>query len=202
MWQYLTWVGIPEKDLLFFVDNPCPPDILGTDYYATSERFLDNNISCYPSYMHGSNGRHTYVDVEAIRIKLDERHGPSVLLKECWDRYKIPIAIREVHIHGNPDDQVRWFHHLWNTCLTLKGNGVDIRAVTAWAMFGSYGWSKLLTEYPGEYERGVFDLTCGEPATTSYTEYLQSLSQNPYFQHPAVYEPGWWQLENRFLMSK
>jgi dTDP-4-dehydrorhamnose reductase len=201
MWQYLTWIGIPEDALAFFIDNPCPPDIIGADYYATSERFLDENLNHYPPHVHGSNGRHRYADVEAIRIKLDEPHGPKVLLQECWDRYKIPIVITEVHIHGTAEDQIRWFNHIWSTCLELVKTGVDIKAVTAWAMFGSYGWSKLLTEPPGEYERGVFDLSPGYPKPTAYTRFLKALADDPYFKHPALYEKGWWELENRFLVA-
>jgi dTDP-4-dehydrorhamnose reductase len=201
MWDYLVWLGIQKEALEFFINNPCRPDILGTDYYATSERFLDEDLKKYPPHVHGSNGQHQYADVEAIRIKLNAAHGPKILLKECWDRYSIPIVITEVHIHGSPEDQIRWFYYLWRSALELKNAGVGIQAVTAWAMFGSYGWSKLLTEYPGEYERGVFDLTCGDPEHTAYTDFLKALSLNPYFKHPALYEQSWWEMEDRFLLE-
>jgi dTDP-4-dehydrorhamnose reductase len=202
MWDYFRWIGVPENTLIFFLHNPCPPDIIGADYYATSERYLHEDLKKYPPHTHGSNGKHVYADVEAIRVKLNEPHGPKTLLRECWDRYKIPIAITEVHIHGTAEDQIRWFSYLWNTCLALKQNAVDIKAVTAWAIFGSYGWSKLLTESPGEYERGVFDLSCGEPQPTVYTSFLRALAQDPHLKHPATYAPGWWEMSNRFLVDK
>jgi len=41
MWDYLRWTGIQEKSLNWFLDNTCPPDIIGINYYVTSERFLD-----------------------------------------------------------------------------------------------------------------------------------------------------------------
>ena len=202
MWDYLRWVGVSEKSLAFFSEHPCPPAILGLDYYATSERFLDEDMNKYPVHTHGSNGRHRYADVEAIRVRLDEPSGPKVLLQECWDRYKIPMAITEVHIHGSPEEQIRWFHKIWKTCVELRKEGVDMKAVTAWAMFGSFGWSKLLTESPGEYERGVFDVTEGYPAPTDYTNFLWKLSRKPEATHPALEEQGWWESEHRFIFDE
>jgi dTDP-4-dehydrorhamnose reductase len=168
------------------------------DYYLTSERFLDEEIDKYPPHTHGSNGKHGYADVEAIRVKFDEPSGPSVLLKECWDRYNIPMAVTEVHVHGSPHDQIRWFHYIWKTCVDLKNQGVDIKAVTAWAMFGSFGWSSLLTTNPGEYECGVFDIQPGYPAPTDYTDFLRRLSRDPNTSHRALSEKGWWESEERF----
>jgi dTDP-4-dehydrorhamnose reductase len=80
--------------------------------------------------------------------------------------------------------------------------GVDLRAVTAWAMFGTYGWSKLLTENPGEYEQGVFDVSSGSPQTTEYTEFIKRLTKEPYYLHPACFEIGWWEREDRLLYEE
>ncbi len=201
MWDYFRWLGIPSSDLEFFLENPCPPHLIGLDYYITSERFLDETPDRYPHHTYGSNGRHTYADVEAIRVQHGEKSGPKVLLRECWQRYKIPIAITEVHIHGAPDEQIAWFRYLWDACLRLIREGIDIRAVTAWAMFGSYGWNKLLTENPGEYERGVFDVSNGRPISTAYTEFLKDLIRNP-GSNGASPIPGWWQLSDRFLFDE
>ena len=101
--------------------------------------------------MHGSNGKQNYADIEAIRVKHDDSFGPEVFrIRECWERYNIPIAITEVHIHGSPEEQIAWFNYIRKACLHLIEKGVNIRAITAWALFGSYGWSKLLTEHKGE----------------------------------------------------
>lgn len=201
MWDYFLWLGIPQDSLEFFLQNPCPPQILGLDYYITSERFLDETPGKYPTHAYGSNGRHQYADVEAIRVQHGEKHGPGVLLAECWERYKIPMAITEIHIHGSPEEQIAWFSYVWDACLQLIKNGVDIRAATAWAMFGSFGWSKLLTENPGEYERGVFDVHSGRPVNTSYTEFLKRLAKNPGASHLQSVR-GWWQMSERFLYDE
>lgn len=201
MWDYLLWLGIAQSKLEFFLENPCPPQIMGLDYYITSERFLDETPEKYPPHTYGWNGKHRYADVEAIRVQHGEKHGPKVLLEECWQRYKIPIAITEIHIHGSPEEQIAWFSYIWNTCLHLKKKGIDIRAATAWAMFGSYGWSKLLTENPGEYECGVFDVSSGTPLSTPYTDFLKSLVKNPESAISPVIR-GWWQQSERFVFDE
>ena len=200
MWDYFIWLGIPRANLEFFLHNPCPPQIIGWDYYITSERFLDETQEKYPLHTYGSNDKHRYADVEAIRVQHGQKHGPKVLLKESWERYKIPLAITEIHIHGAPEEQMAWFSYIWNACLQLKNDGVDIRAATAWAIFGSYGWSKLLTENPGEYERGVFDVSSGRPHATPYTDFLMRLAREPKMARPPV--GGWWERSERFLFDE
>ena len=64
LWKYLTIQGgISEKELEFFLKNPCPPDIIGFNYYITSERFIDENVMKYPTNLHGGNSNHSYADV-------------------------------------------------------------------------------------------------------------------------------------------
>jgi dTDP-4-dehydrorhamnose reductase len=201
MWEYFLWVGVSQRSLEFFLENPCRPHRVGLDYYITSERFLDEDLDKYPVETHGSNGKHRYADVEAIRVRHHYAHGPGVLIKECWERYKIPIVITEVHINGTPDEQVAWFSYVRNACLKLIKEGADIRAITAWALFGSYGWSKLLTQNGGEYERGVFDVYSGELISTSYTDFIKDLIQNPTTASAARYH-GWWESDERFIEEK
>jgi dTDP-4-dehydrorhamnose reductase len=195
LWNYFQQLKIPEKLFYFFVDNPCPPDIIGADHYLTSERFLDENLNLYPYQKHGANHTHAYADVEAIRVNHAEPWGLEVLLQECWDRYKIPIAVTEVHINGPSHDQIRWFKEVWDTVTDLKRKGVDINAVTSWSLLGSFGWNNLLTVPNGHYEPGAFDLRSGEPEPTELSAFLKLLSQNPNHTHPALDHKGWWQDE-------
>ncbi|MDQ4142049.1 MAG: family 1 glycosylhydrolase, partial [Bacteroidota bacterium] len=92
LWPYLTKVGISPEELLEFVETPLPPDIFGINHYITSERYLDEHLSIFPLHTHGSNGRHKYADVEAVRVKGVERAGIKNLLQEVWQRYQGSIA--------------------------------------------------------------------------------------------------------------
>ena len=201
LWKYFIKCGATETALNFFLENPCPPDIIGVDYYATSERFLDEALEKYPREKHGSNHRQRYADVEAFRVRHDQPSGIKLLLKECWQRYKIPIAVTEVHINCDFDNQIRWFGEIRDTCTDLIQQGIDIRAVTAWALDGSYGWNNLLTHVPGDYESGVFDLSSGTPIPTPLADYLKTIADDPAYIHPAQNEKGWWQQEDRFIFD-
>jgi dTDP-4-dehydrorhamnose reductase len=81
-----------------------------------------------------------------------------VLLWETWQRYGIPIAVTEAHLGCTREEQMRWLDEVWQAAKTLRGNGVDVRAVTAWSLLGAYDWHCLLTRCEGHYEPGVFDL--------------------------------------------
>jgi len=202
LWKYLIRSGATESSLKFFIDNPCPPDIVGADYYATSERFLDEGLYKYPRRTHGSNHFERYADVEAFRVRHGQPSGIKLLLKECWDRYHLSIAVTEVHINCDPDNQIRWFSEIRNACIALMQKGVDIKAVTSWAMLGSYGWNTLLTRKRGDYESGVFDVRYGKPKPTPLADYLKNISGNPDFVHPAEAEKGWWHQEDRFIFER
>ena len=201
LWKYFVKYSDSEADLRFFTDNPCPPDFIGLDYYPTSERFLDESLDRYPIEKHGHNHRHKYADVEAIRVRHESPCGPKLLLREVWERYKIPMVITEVHINCDFDNQVRWFAEIRDTCIDLMREGVDIRAITTWAMLGSYGWNVLLTQPHGLYESGAFDLSSGKPVRTPVGEYIHKLAKDPDFIHPALDQKGWWHHENRFLFE-
>jgi dTDP-4-dehydrorhamnose reductase len=201
LWKYFLKYAKSEADLEFFVDNPCPPDIIGLDYYATSERYLDENLAKYPPHTHGHNHRHKYADVEAVRVRLSEPSGIAVLLKEVWERYELPMALTEVHINCDYDNQIRWFGKIRETCIELIQSGVDLKAITTWAMLGSFGWNRLLTKPGGDYESGAFDISNGLPAATPLAAYLEKLKKDPLYRHPALEEPGWWEGDSRLIFD-
>ena len=91
--------------------------------------------------------------------------GPRFRLKETWDRYNIPIAITEVHHGCTRDEQVRWLHQVWTEAEAARREGVDLRAVTLWAIFGMMDWRSLLTRREGAYDVGCFRHALGSSAS-------------------------------------
>ena len=192
MWNYLRSVGIGDAELDWFIENNCPPDIIGINHYLTSERFLDERVGRYPARTHGGNNQHAYADVEAVRVCAEGTAGPRALMKEAWERYGSPLAITEAHLGCTREEQLRWLKEIWDGARQLKQEGVDVRAVTAWSLLGASDWHNLLTRDEGHYEPGVFDLRAPRPRPTAIARMLRDLSHGREHDHPVLETPGWW----------
>jgi dTDP-4-dehydrorhamnose reductase len=192
MWWYLRSTGIHEAELDWFEDNACPPDIMGVNHYLTSERFLDERLHRYPACTHGGNGRDAYADVEAVRVCAEGIAGPRALLKEAWQRYKRPLAVTEAHLGCTREEQLRWLKEVWDAARSLRLEGGDVRAVTAWSLLGAYDWNSLLTRSDNHYEPGVFDLRAPGPRPTALARMLRDLARGEEHKHPVLDAPGWW----------
>lgn len=199
IWNYFLNQGIPEKELAFFSDNICEPYICGFNYYVTSERYLDENLTMYPVHYHGGNWRISYADVETVRVGITEPSGFYNLLKESWDRYKLPLALTEVHMGCTREEQLRWFYEAYQSALKLEKEGVDFRAITAWSLLGSYDWNSLMQVQNKSYEPGVFSLRSGKPRPTALAGLIKSINSGEQIKHPLLEIPGWWKRDIRML---
>lgn len=197
MWHYMVEAGIGEDELLYFIDNNCVPHIAGFNFYITSERYLDHNVNEYPQQYHGGNCSHRYADIEIVKVHMKEENGPALLLREAWQHLQLPLAITECHLHSTREDQMRWFNVMWKTLNKVKHEGVDIRAITAWAIFGLTGWNRLVTQPGGDYEPGVFNVSSGCPKPTALARFIQELTHHKVYYHPVLENEGWWQRSNR-----
>jgi dTDP-4-dehydrorhamnose reductase len=199
LWEYLCSTGIETTDLLWFKDNPCPPDIIGVNYYITSERWLDHRVERYPERYVGTYREFHHADIETPRALATPTPGIGPLLQEAWSRYGLPIAITEAHIDANREDQLRWLLEIWEAAQQVRRNGVDIRAVTVWALLGSYDWNCLVTECRGYYEPGPFDVRSGHPRPTAVASLMRELSAGRPLSHPVLQGLGWWHRPGRFF---
>ncbi|HEV2747425.1 MAG TPA: family 1 glycosylhydrolase [Allosphingosinicella sp.] len=192
-WKILLGAGVGLGQLAELEGGEAKPDLLGINHYLTSERFLDHRLGLYPEQDVGGNGRDRYVDAEAVRVKrLDDDTGIGARLREAWERYGIPIAVTEVHHGCSRDEQLRWFAEVWDTCGALRRDGVDVRAVTLWSLFGNVDWRSLLTRNDGVYDVGAFDVRGPEPRPTVIARAAAAYGRGEEFDHPVLDAPGWW----------
>jgi dTDP-4-dehydrorhamnose reductase len=190
--------GISEAELALLATGEAKPDIIGINHYLTSERFLDHRVEHYPDLEIGGNGRETYVDAEAVRVKrLHARTGLAPRLREAWRRYRTPMVISEVHHGCTRDEQLRWFAEAWQTAGALREEGIDLRAVTLWSLFGNVDWRSLLTRREGVYDVGAFDARGPEPRPTIIAEAARAFAHGEEFDHTALDLPGWWRRPER-----
>ncbi|EKU83228.1 family 1 glycosylhydrolase [Massilia timonae] len=199
LWRYLLDSGAGEEELRWFRDNPCPPDVVGVNYYITSERWLDHRPERYPeTHRHVFRGV-PHADVEAPRALATPTPGIAPLLMETWERYGLPIAITEAHIDANREDQMRWLLEIWNAALKARQQGADVRAVTVWALLGSFDWNCLVTECRGYYEPGPFDVRGPAPRPTAVATLMRELASKRPLSNPVLQGEGWWRRPGRFL---
>ena len=200
LWNYLTGqVGLTAEEFRYFTTNPFPPHVCGFNYYLTSERYLDEDLSKYPVHHHGGNDTHRYADIDQVRVPYVADSGPAVLLREAYEHVGLPIAVTECHLHCTREEQLRWFSNMWCTVNRLKTEGVDIRALTAWSVLGAYGWDTLVTKPWGTYESGVFNIRAGRPRPTALARLIRELCINNSYGHPVLEAEGWWEREMRIL---
>jgi dTDP-4-dehydrorhamnose reductase len=193
LWRWLTTeCRASEPELLWFAENSCPPDIIGANYYITSERYLDEKEANYPEAYRGGNGRHRFADIETARCLAHPTGGLKTLLEEAWQRYRLPLAVTEAHIDAPRDDQLRWLAALWRGAGRARDEGVDVRAFTVWALFGSFDWNCLVQDERGYYEPGAFDVRGPKPRPTAIARLMRELSRGELPQHPVLSTAGWW----------
>ena len=196
MWSHFLDQGIGERELEWFLEKACPPAVVGVNYYLTSERFLDHRQDRYPPHTYGGNAVDRYADVEAVRVLAGGIDGPASLLRDAWERYRLPVAVTECHLGCTREEQVRWLGYVWNEAEEARASGVDVRAVTVWSMFGAHDWCSLLTCDANRYEPGVFDVRAPEPRPTALAHAVASVARGkPLF----VEGEGWWERPMRLL---
>jgi dTDP-4-dehydrorhamnose reductase len=198
LFGYLTRVGgIGRLELKELQTMQAHPDIIGVNYYVTSDRFLDERLHHYPAELHGTNGRHAYADVEAVRVHVDGIVGHRALLERVWERYKTPLAITEVHLGCTEPEQVLWLNEAWRAAQDARQAGIDVRAVTAWALFGAFDWNSLVTRCAGHYEPGAFDVRFSPPKPTRVADAIRALASGAEWLQGN--ELGWWRRPERLL---
>ena len=175
--------------------DPEPPDILGIDYYVTSDRYLDDRLQLFPPHTHGGDGHLRYADVELARVGGHELGGFAACIRDAWSRYGIRLALTEVHLAGEPADQVAWWAEAVDAATGALAQGIDIAGVTAWATFGAVDWSSVLREPTGSYAVGCFDVRSERPILTALGEAVAMTGRGEALEAAR----GWWRRPDRVL---
>ncbi len=202
LFGFLREYGLSEAEVLWFQENPCPPDVLGVNYYVTSDRFLDHRLALYAPFMTGGDdGREPLVDIEAVRICPDGIAGAGGVLLDAWKRYRLPVALTEAHLGAPVEEQIRWLAEAWHGAQSVRAAGGQCLAVCTWALLGSYDWCHLVTRETGAYEPGAFTLSSpdAEPVETELATVVRQLARGEQPRHPALRHSGWWTRPERLL---
>ncbi len=198
--HHLEEHGVEPRLLDQFCDEPCAPELIGINYYVTSDRFLDSRLERYPRHTWGGNGRQAYADLEAVRVRREGILGHRALLEGVWQRYRTACALTEVHLACHREDQLRWLTEAWQGARAARASGVDVRALTLWSAFGAVGWNNLVTLASGEYEPGAYDVRGPAPRSTAIAALARNLAAGA-AEPPLASGDGWWRRETRLSYS-
>ena len=94
---------------------------------------------------------------------------------------------------------MRWLVESWRAAHQARARGVDVRAVTCWALFGSANWDSLVTRHTGQYEPGAFDVRAPVPRPTALASIVATLAAGGEPRHPALTGIPWWQRPDRLI---
>jgi dTDP-4-dehydrorhamnose reductase len=94
---------------------------------------------------------------------------------------------------------MNWLIEAWQAAIKSRAENIDVRAVTAWSLFGAFNWNTLVIRNEGHYESGAFDVVNGKPRPTAVASLIRQLSADQRPQHPALQAVGWWHKSARFL---
>jgi dTDP-4-dehydrorhamnose reductase len=153
---------------------------------------LDERCDRHPQAEIGGNGIDSYVDIAAVRSDARPEIGLVGRIGEVWDRYRLPIAVTELHNGSTRDEQLRWLVEGWMAAQQARASGIDICAVTAWSLFGAVDWNSMLCARAKYYEAGAFDVRAEEPRPTALAGAIEGLARHGFVDHPVLDQPGWW----------
>ena len=196
---FLMQNGASAAELDRLQAHATPPAVVGLNYYLTSDRFLDHRLDRYPAHTHGGNGNLTYADLDAVRAREDGIAGHEAQLLDAWRRYRLPVAITEVHLACTREEQVRWLLEAWHGAHAAARQGANVVAITPWALLGSFDWDSLVTEQRGHYEPGAFDVRSAVPRPTRVASAIRELASGVMPGTMVAAPQGWWRRPSRLL---
>ena len=179
--------GIGAGDLEALERAATPPDLVAFNHYPHSERFLFTTADGAPG------------DVPAVYVAGQPAPAIGPLLRAAAARLRLPLAIGEVHVHAPAPERVRWLaQHVADVNL-VRDEGVDVRALGAWAAFGMVDWHSLLRARTRVAEDGIYTFAGpnGTPQPTAVAGALKELVATGRIDDGGV--RGWWERADRAL---
>ena len=178
--------GLAASDLDALQRAATPPDLVAFNHYPHSERFLFTPEG-------GS------ADVPAVYVAGQPAPAIGPLLRAAARRLGLPLAVGEVHVRGTAAERVRWLAQHVADAVALREEGIEVRAVGAWAAFGMVDWHSLLRSRARTIEDGIYTFAGpnGTPEPTAVAGALRTLAATGRIDDGGV--RGWWERGDRSL---
>jgi dTDP-4-dehydrorhamnose reductase len=182
---YLTErCGVSAFELAMMQRDAVEPDLVAFNHYPHSERYVFS--------ADGETG-----DVPAVYVAGEPPPAIGPLLRGAAERLRLPLAVGEVHVRAGERERVRWLAQHAHDVAALREDGVDVRAVGAWAAFGMVDWHSLLRRRDGATEDGIYTFAGpdGTPQPTAVADAVRVLAAGGHIDDGGV--RGWWERADR-----
>ena len=178
--------GLNALELAMMQRDAAVPDLVAFNHYPHSERYL---------FTRGGE----IADVPAVYVSGEPPPAVGPLLRAAAERLRLPLAIGEVHAHAPEAERVRWLLQHAADVNGLRADGVDVRALGAWAAFGMVDWHSLLRQRARVTEDGMYTFAVpnGIPQATAVATALRELAATGRIADTGV--RGWWERDDRAL---
>ncbi len=176
--------GVDALELAMMQRDAAEPDLIAFNHYPHSERYLcevDGAVA----------------DVPAVYVVNEPSPAIGPLLRAAYERLRLPLAVGEVHVHAPAPERVRWLAQHAADVHGLRADGVDVRALGAWAAFGLQDWHSLLRQRSRVAEDGIYTFAGpnGTPQPTAVVDALRELAASGRIDDGGV--RGWWERSDR-----
>jgi dTDP-4-dehydrorhamnose reductase len=185
--QFLTeHCGVNELEFAMMQRDATLPDLVAFNHYPHSERYLFSQDEA-PG------------DVPAVYVEGEPVPAIGPLLRAAAERLRLPLAVGEVHVHAPAPERVRWLAQQAAGVQALRSDGIDVRALGAWAAFGMLDWHSLLQQRAGVAEDGIYTFAGrdGAPQPTAVADAVRELAASGQIADTGV--RGWWERAGRAL---
>lgn len=125
LFSWLLRNGTALHDLEMLNEQRIDLDIIGLNFYpqwSTKQIYLDKN------------GRIAFRDTEP------EGEGFSELIRDYYERYKVPVMITETSAVGSDEIRLRWLKSSVGAIKNLRSEGVPVVGYTWFPMFTMIDW--------------------------------------------------------------
>jgi dTDP-4-dehydrorhamnose reductase len=176
--------GVNALELAMMQRDAAVPDLVAFNHYPHSERYL---------FTHGAEA----ADVPAVYVAGEPPPAIGPLLRAAFERLRLPLAVGEVHAHAPSAERVRWLAQHAADVQGLRADGIDVRALGAWAAFGMIDWHSLLRSRARVAEDGIYTFAGpnGTPQPTAVADAVRELAATGRIGDSGV--RGWWERPDR-----
>lgn len=123
--EYVREHGATDAQLDWFRRNAVSFDIFGANYYPWS----------YTELRQRPDGKAHTVVRRASGHKID------IILREAWERYRMPIMITETSTNGDVKARAKWMDQTLETVGSLRSEGIPVIGYTWFPLFTMVDWA-------------------------------------------------------------